>query len=96
MGKYTAEEVDALASSISMWGDDYSQAVKEILRDYAAHLRERESAKAGVPDGWQLVPVEPTRGMLDAATNYDSDMIGLYALEFWQAMLAAAPKRGEE
>ena len=43
---------------------------------------------APVPEGWQLVPVEPTEEMLDAGyfTNHGANR-GIY-----RAMLAAAPK----
>ena len=44
-----------------------------------------------VPDGWQLVPVEPTEAMvsevIDAGT-FDEDDVAY----FWDSMLAAAPK----
>ena len=42
-----------------------------------------------VPEGWQLVPVEPTRDML-IAINWPNNPTG-YAI-----MLAAAPKLGGE
>ena len=42
----------------------------------------------GVPDGWQLVPIEPTQEMLASAWGIDScDIDGTY-----KAMLASAPK----
>mgnify|MGYP006351991307 CR=1 FL=1 len=45
---------------------------------------------APVPAGWQLVPVEPTKAMLSAGWGNDH----LYA-DLYKAMLAAAPKPGE-
>ncbi|WP_293648421.1 hypothetical protein [uncultured Pantoea sp.] len=50
-------------------------------------------AAPAVPDGWQLVPVEPTPKMLVAGilvTEYDADPGGMY-----RAMIAAAPEVGE-
>lgn len=46
-----------------------------------------------VPDGWQLVPKEPTREMLDAYVN----TLGRFssARADWAAMLAAAPTTQE-
>lgn len=78
-----------------------------MLTDYAALLRERESASARVPDGWQLVPIEPTDEMIDKGTDQyeceqgdtwyrnhqlsEGDCIAIY-----KAMLAAAPKPEKE
>ncbi len=42
-----------------------------------------------VPDGWQLVPVEPTLEMISAATR---DSVGFGTRAAYKAMLAAAPK----
>ena len=45
-----------------------------------------------VPDGWRLVPVEPTEAMLDAGTNLDPDQWGPGDLHYiWEVMLAASP-----
>jgi len=44
-----------------------------------------------VPDGWQLVPVDPTKKMIDEsidAGRFDEDD----AVFFWASMLAAAPE----
>lgn len=43
------------------------------------------------PEGWQLVPVEPTIEMVQAATHSD---VGFGTRAAYQAMLAAAPKLG--
>ena len=40
-----------------------------------------------VPEGWKLVPVEPTTKMIDAARSQSSFPAGV-----WRAMLAAAPQ----
>ena len=42
-----------------------------------------------VPDGWQLVPVEPTIEMVQAATHKS---VGFGTRAAYQAMLAAATK----
>jgi hypothetical protein len=42
---------------------------------------------ATAPEGWKLVPVEPTAKMVDAARSQSSFPAGV-----WRAMLAAAPK----
>ncbi len=43
-------------------------------------------AAVAVPDGWKLVPVEPTGDMCGAGTGWGT------ALSTWQATLAAAPQ----
>ncbi|BEL74392.1 hypothetical protein [Serratia marcescens] len=43
-----------------------------------------------IPDGWKLVPVEPTEEMLRAAYRES----GVYSAKAYRAMLAAAPEGG--
>ena len=43
-----------------------------------------------VPQGWKLVPVEPTRAMLDAYVN--SNQLFHSAISDWKVMLATAPE----
>lgn len=43
-----------------------------------------------IPDGWKLVPVEPTEDMLRAAYRES----GVYSAKAYRAMLAAAPEGG--
>lgn len=57
----------------------------------AAH--EAKAAPA-VPQGWKLVPVEPTREMLDAYLNLNARFHSARA--DWAAMLAAAPAPARE
>lgn len=49
----------------------------------------REQQPAG--QGWQLVPKEPTRKMLDKACEANGDLGYLDAEDIWKAMLAASP-----
>ena len=47
-----------------------------------------------IPEGWKLVPVEPTPGMIDAAEYVDwgdADVRGS-CINAWDRMLAAAPE----
>ena len=47
-----------------------------------------------VPEGWKLVPIEPTPGMIDAAEYVDwgdADVRGS-CINAWDRMLAAAPE----
>lgn len=48
-----------------------------------------------IPNGWQLVPVEPTEAMISEvidAGSFDEDDVTY----FWNSMLAAAPKPEDE
>ena len=50
-----------------------------------------DAGKLVVPEGWQLVPVEPTEAMISYvidAGSFDEDDVAY----FWYSMLAAAPK----
>lgn len=78
---------------------------KEIDR-----LRAKLASRAGVPDGWKLVPVEPTREMLDAGMDVLMNQCEISVNEYgdievetitprrvYRAMLAAAPSpEGQE
>ena len=66
---------------------------KQQLAAMGEHMREMEECKPEfkVPDGWQLVPVDPTEKMIDEsidAGRFDEDE----AVFFWASMLAAAPE----
>lgn len=52
--------------------------------------RAMEAPQPAIPDGYRLVPVEPTGGMLEAAIA-----AGWSRIDIYQAMIAAAPEPGE-
>lgn len=61
------------------------------------HPAPQQADRQRVPDGWKLVPVEPTPEMLAAVvTSMDEALHGPNAekqyVEDWKAMLAAAPE----
>jgi len=65
----------------------------------AALAHHPEPARVGVPEGWKLVPVEPTWDMkMAASSNYREPRDGHYtarmecATEAYRAMLTAAPQ----
>ena len=63
------------------------------LRDRVAELEQQLAAR--VPDGWKLVPVEPTSEMLYLVGKQGevmADMAAGYRKEIWAAMLAATPQ----
>lgn len=63
---------------------------KQQLAAIGEHMREMEECKPNfqVPDGWKLVPVEPTNDMLNAGyfTNNEANK------SIYSSMLAAAPE----
>lgn len=55
------------------------------MRAYAEAALTREAPRAGVPDGWKLVPVTPTEAMRTAHSMYGDTS------DWWNAVLAATP-----
>jgi hypothetical protein len=59
-------------------------------------------AQPAVPEGWKLVPVEPTKEMWDAVNKLDDqcaggnyDGKGCSIEQAWDCLLAAAPEKGQ-
>jgi hypothetical protein len=48
-------------------------------------------AKQAVPEGWKLVPIEPTAEMLNSAKQRDCDGMPASYTAIYQTMIAAAP-----
>ncbi|MEH3458724.1 hypothetical protein POV90_21685 [Enterobacter roggenkampii] len=77
--------------------DDIRLGVKMVNGSRAAMLQGADGNSPVIPDGWVMVPVEPTPDMREAyhqaqAEYEDSD--GLWSPDHqWQAMLAAAPQQ---
>lgn len=61
----------------------------------AAMLKAGPVTAATVPDGWKLVPVEPTEAMLDAAYSHPASTEDLMRKQY-ASMLAAAPAAPEQ
>lgn len=63
--------------------------------DFCAGYRAAQSGqRAGVAEGWQLVPIHPTKTMLDAIAKAVSD--GFVDGMVWRKALAAAPTQQQE
>lgn len=68
----------------------------------AAMLQGADGNSPVIPDGWKLVPVEPTEEMIAAAmcsndVLFDSEDDTMFLVQhtvIWRAMLAAAPQQG--
>ena len=111
--KFTAEQIERclarreyeLASVKGRYGPafvqnpDYNET-NAMLRAYAALLRDGE--RVTVPDGWKLVPVEPTEAMIDKGIAehrceqgdpwYGSDPLSdTDCWHIYVAMISAAP-----
>ena len=62
--------------------------VDEPVREaFRAALEQPQVNSPEIPEGWKLVPVEPTTKMIDAARSQSSFPAGV-----WRAMLAAAER----
>ena len=69
-----------------------ASCVVDAMLDFAA-LSAPVEAQA-VPEGWKLVPIEPTNGMVEAALLAEVNPCVDFR-DTWAAMLAAAPTKGE-
>ncbi len=59
----------------------------------AAMLQGADGNSPAIPDGWVMVPVEPTKEMIDAGWSYYMTTKSPSSLGVYGAMLAAAPKQ---
>lgn len=78
----------------SDWGREHDCDLRDLI-DAALSGKLPEPAVPSVPDGWQLVPMEPTQEMTDAALEtpyYSGDMVSSTMNRAYRAMLASAPK----
>lgn len=81
--------LEAYLSNKGVWGSHFDEALTHAI----------EHMKRGAPEGWQLVPKEPTNLMCDAGSDkfecinngneYGSEQI-------YKAMLSAAPEPPRE
>ncbi|WP_312120303.1 hypothetical protein [Kosakonia cowanii] len=74
--------------------DNFDDTYRGGWKDYrAAMLKAGPVTAATVPDGWKLVPVEPTKEMIDAGWSYYMTTKSPSSLGVYGAMLAAAPEQ---
>ena len=91
-------ELEDIAEIVGQSASERSKRITELqdaleLAEEAVRAKHIPGAGNMVPDGWQLVPVEPTMDMVSAATH---SAVGFGTRAAYQAMLAAAPKLGGE
>ncbi|KPF66087.1 hypothetical protein IP84_16865 [beta proteobacterium AAP99] len=113
-------DIDAFVRGLKFPATATTERMRVVARAFAAEaIRAWEAAKPAqiesltaerdalkrVPEGWKLVPVEPTPEMLKAADDSDDEYtlhdfgphitrIRQSPYEHWDAMLAAAPAHG--
>lgn len=77
--------------------ESYSARVDEAASEREQELERAIAARGAVPEGWVLVPVKPTKFMMDAAIPPGrQDQTGRREFAIWSAMLAAAPQPAGE
>lgn len=91
------DAVEAVRSRLSDGGDGWAQKQKIevghlIIDDLIGELEALPQAapQVAVPEGYTLVPVEPTHEMIEAGKE-EADWYEHNAIDCYQAMLAAAP-----
>jgi hypothetical protein len=73
--------------------EDLPHGTKFFLHPAPSPEAPAVDALTTAPEGWKLVPIEPTREMLEAAYGTHIDGFGLaYGVKNWQDMLAASPR----
>lgn len=89
-----AEKVEPVAWRLYKGGELYALRHKKDDRGAYYTWEPLYTHPAPIPEGWQLVPVEPTPEMLAASweTDLKATDINTVRKELYQAMLAAAPK----
>lgn len=73
--------------SSGVWECKIKPSLAALDRIIADHIP--DASKMVVPDGYKLVPIEPTRDMIDAFMGGES---GSYIVDSYKAMLSAAPQ----
>lgn len=75
----------------SAWGADIIAAHKQRAADLRLLLAHQETSGWREPEGWKLVPVEPTPTMIEVGQRSYELHFSHVAGPLWTAMLAAAP-----
>lgn len=76
--------------SCGMTGAERDALRRQMGQLYDHHFAAR-SLPVGVPDGYALVPVEPTQEMIAAVVKYDREVMHATWVGTWREYLAAAP-----
>lgn len=89
-------DIAMLFRDLVAWGtiatDEKNHALAGVLRRAVESLAALTTAPQGEREGWKLVPIKPTREMLDAAAEASDDDDWLSACaKIYRAMLDAVP-----
>lgn len=101
------KQLTLLQNAARAWNNEDEPGLNAAMEEIEIFLLERrtqpeatapaQDLSAAIPDGWQLVPIEPTREMWDAESKVDNDAYaggnhhGASSEQIWHAMLGAAP-----
>lgn len=85
--EWAAVSAEAAASHAAEFPNGVAEQVKEASAERLASARARVEALCVVPDGWRLVPAEPTGEMVKAGIAANDGIVS----DIYRAMLAAAP-----
>ena len=91
-----ADAYQGAMEEVAIWKKRALEA-EDLNRKFVAEINgptymgEPAQPTPSVPDGWKLVPVEPTFEMLDQGSDQSDGYVSI-ALDVWVAMLAAAPE----
>lgn len=75
--------------------DHIARLDPQTVRSLLTELQHRREAEAGAPEGWVLVPREPTQEMIGAGLKKNATNPHPWLPAVYRAMLAASPSRGE-
>lgn len=91
-------ELEDISEIVGQSASERSKQITELqdaleLAEEAVRAKHSPDVWKMAPEGWQLVPVEPTIEMVQAPTH---SAVGFGTRAAYQAMLASAPKLGGE
>lgn len=88
---------EALSYLKSEWKTVHARSDRQMVMQILALLASEPKQQGGVPDGWKLVPVEPTQEMCKAYWElYNSDDDYSIPTDIYMVMVDAAPSAQKE
>ena len=99
-----AREIGGRLLQDKVWAEARQRFLNDATQqDFEDHLIRVAGEQAALlafaqrPEGWVLVPKQPTDAMYEAAaSSWDGALSTFWALAMWSAMLDVAPIPGEE
>jgi hypothetical protein len=87
-----------LTASGGREGAKWYKIFRDVMLATANQPAAAQPAQPAVPEGWKLVPIQPTDEMIDGGLSKVDDLPDFYrvdAVAVYQAMLTAAPEKGQ-